>query len=115
MGGEPSARGRPRGYDEEQALEAAMLTFWEKGYRATSMDDLVARTGASRASLYKTFGDKRALFLKSLDLYATRFETRAEAVMAAEGDTRRVLETLLRASAERLSGSEACAATRPWS
>lgn len=84
-----------------------MLTFWEKGYRATSLDDLVARTGASRASLYKTFGDKRALFIRSLDLYGERFEARAAAVLAEERDMEVAARRLLTASAERLTGSEA--------
>lgn len=84
-----------------------MLTFWGKGYHATSLDDLVARTGASQASLYKTFGDKRALFIRCLDLYGRRFEERADAALAREPDARRVAEALLTASAARLSGSTA--------
>lgn len=100
-------RGRPRGFENDAALEAAMLTFWEKGYHATLLDDLVASTGASRASLYKIFGDKRALFIRCLDLYGQRFEDRAEAALAGEPDARRVAEALLTASAERLSGSSA--------
>ncbi|MGP1394502.1 MAG: TetR/AcrR family transcriptional regulator [Inquilinaceae bacterium] len=100
-------RGRPRGFDEQKALEAAMLTFWEKGYRATSMDDLVARTGASRNSLYKTFGEKRDLFLKCLTLYGERFEERVETLMAEGRDTRATLRRVLEASAERLSGTYA--------
>ncbi len=100
-------RGRPRGFESDAALEAAMLTFWEKGYNATSLDDLVARTGASRAGLYKTFGDKRAVFLKALDLYGARFEARAAAVLAEEPRAREAVRRLMIASAERLSGGEA--------
>ena len=100
-------RGRPRGFDEDTALEAAMLTFWKKGYRNTSLDDLVERTGASRASLYKTFGDKRDIFIASLDLYGSRFEKRALAVLASDEDMMTIARTLLTASAERLAGSDA--------
>ncbi len=104
---EQRGRGRPRAFDEDAALDAAMLTFWEKGYRNTSLDDLVVRTGASRASLYKTFGDKRDIFVQSLDLYGTRFEERAEAVLARNKNMLDTARILLTASAERLTGSDA--------
>lgn len=84
-----------------------MLTFWRKGYANTSLDDLVRETGASRGSLYKTFGDKRAIFIASLTLYADRFEARAAEAMAEEPDAGAVLRRLLTASAVRLSGHEA--------
>jgi len=107
MKNETTSRGRPRAYDAETALEAAMLTFWEQGYHATSIDDLVARTGASRGSLYKTFGDKKDVFVKCLELYGARFEARAETLIAAERDVCKIMERLLTASAERLTSSEA--------
>jgi TetR/AcrR family transcriptional repressor of nem operon len=56
-------------FDPEQALEAAMSLFWRKGYEATSLQDLLQATGLSKSSLYQTFGSKRALFERSLDLY----------------------------------------------
>ena len=58
-----------KSFDEEQVLDAAMRVFWEKGYDATSIADIVAVTGASRYGLYDLFGDKRALFLRVLDRY----------------------------------------------
>jgi TetR/AcrR family transcriptional repressor of nem operon len=51
------------------ALDRAMVVFWAKGYDATSIDDLVARMGIQRGSLYAGFGDKQALFLAALDHY----------------------------------------------
>jgi len=63
------ARGRPRKIDPEKALHAAMLTFWRKGYEATSMSDLVESTGMAKPGLYATFGDKQELFKKSLENY----------------------------------------------
>ncbi|MEM9054041.1 MAG: TetR/AcrR family transcriptional regulator [Pseudomonadota bacterium] len=62
--------GRPRTFDEHDALMAAMNVFWAKGYAATSMKDLTKAMGISGPSLYAAFGDKRELYLKAIDLYA---------------------------------------------
>jgi TetR/AcrR family transcriptional repressor of nem operon len=56
-------------FDPGQALASAMSLFWRKGYEATSLQDLLKATGLSKSSLYQTFGSKRALFERSLDLY----------------------------------------------
>lgn len=100
---ERRGRGRPRAFDERTALENAMLTFWQNGYAGTSLDDLVETTGASRASLYSTFGDKRAMFLKALELYGDRFEDRVRAFMDEETDVRTVVANILESSAKRLT------------
>lgn len=60
---------RPREFNEEQALHAAMELFWEKGYEATSLRDLTAKMGIQRPSLYAAFGDKQELFEASLRKY----------------------------------------------
>lgn len=60
---------RPREFDEEQVLDAALGAFWSRGYEATSITDLMDATGLTKGSLYKAFGDKRALFLRALDRY----------------------------------------------
>lgn len=69
---EPKPRGRPRAYDPEIALQRVIETFWKTGYSGTSLDDLSAATGMNRPSLYAGFGDKRALYLKSLERYWER-------------------------------------------
>lgn len=61
--------GRPREFDEGAVLDAAVLCFWQQGYEATSVRDLVAQTGITAASLYNAFGDKRGLYQKALDHY----------------------------------------------
>jgi TetR/AcrR family transcriptional regulator, transcriptional repressor for nem operon len=66
---------RPRKFDEDQVLRAATEAFWESGYAATSLDDLMKATGLSKGSLYGAFGDKQALFRRALDGYCTAAET----------------------------------------
>lgn len=60
---------RPRTFDEERALDAAMRAFWEKGYEATSTQDLCDATGLGRSSIYNTFTSKHDLFRRSLNRY----------------------------------------------
>jgi TetR/AcrR family transcriptional repressor of nem operon len=60
---------RPKEFDREEALSAAMQVFWTKGYEATSLDDLLGAMKIGRQSLYDTFGDKRALFMAALERY----------------------------------------------
>lgn len=61
--------GRPRGFDVDEALAAAMRVFWSKGYEGASMADLTDATRVSRPSLYSAFGNKEALFKKALERY----------------------------------------------
>ncbi|MFE7559467.1 TetR/AcrR family transcriptional regulator [Kitasatospora sp. NPDC057500] len=58
--------GRPRAFDEEQAVRAAAELFAVRGYEGTSVDDLVTGLGVHRGSLYKVFGSKRGLYLAAL-------------------------------------------------
>jgi TetR/AcrR family transcriptional repressor of nem operon len=57
-------------FDADEVLDKAMQVFWNRGYEATSMQDLVDRTGINRGSLYATYRDKHALFLAALRRYA---------------------------------------------
>jgi len=65
-------RGRPRSFDELEALEKAIQVFWSKGYDGVTIDDLVDAMGVGRPSLYAVFGDKRTLFLRALRAYAEK-------------------------------------------
>ncbi|MDQ0047917.1 TetR/AcrR family transcriptional repressor of nem operon [Paenibacillus polymyxa] len=60
---------RPREFDEDQALDAAMQIFWEKGFKATSLSDLTFKMGIQRPSIYAAFGDKKQLFEAALRKY----------------------------------------------
>jgi TetR/AcrR family transcriptional repressor of nem operon len=74
---------RPKAFDEVSALEGAMGLFWEKGYEATSVRDLIGRIGISSSSLYATFGDKHDVYLEALAHY--RVLELAEVRRALEG------------------------------
>ncbi|MFC3994281.1 TetR/AcrR family transcriptional regulator [Nocardiopsis sediminis] len=60
---------RPKAFDEDRALDAAMRAFWATGYEATSTQDLCAATGLRRSSIYNTFTSKRDLYEAALDRY----------------------------------------------
>jgi TetR/AcrR family transcriptional repressor of nem operon len=60
---------RPREFDEDAVLEAAMQCFWAQGYESTSVRNLIERTGLTAASLYNAYGDKRAMYRAALDRY----------------------------------------------
>ena len=60
---------RTRQFDERQALQAAMLVFWEKGYDGTSINDLEQAMGLNRTSIYNAFGNKGALFERVMTCY----------------------------------------------
>lgn len=63
--------GRPRGFDMDNALLAAVNVFWTKGYDGASMKDLTEAMGINSPSLYATFGDKHTLYLRAIDRYAS--------------------------------------------
>ncbi|WP_427893319.1 TetR/AcrR family transcriptional regulator [Kribbella sp. GL6] len=64
---------RPRTFDEDRAVDAAMRVFWTSGYEATSTQDLCAATGLGRSSIYNTFTSKRDLFDRALRRYVEDF------------------------------------------
>ena len=75
---------RPRNFDEEQVLDAAVTCFWERGYEVTSVRDLSVSMGISAPSLYNAFGDKRTLFARALDHYCATRTYRLLAKIEAE-------------------------------
>ena len=99
--------GRPRGFDRDAALEAAMFLFWRKGFAATSMNDLCDAMGVSSPSLYAAFGSKEALYLEAVEHYV---RTQGPPVWdkLAEGTSARAgIENLLIAWTESLPKSRA--------
>jgi TetR/AcrR family transcriptional repressor of nem operon len=65
--------GRPKEFNREKAVRQAMVVFWEKGYEATSTEDLLHAMGIGRQSMYDTFGDKHKLYLEALKCYQAEY------------------------------------------
>ncbi len=85
---------RPRQFDETQVIENLMKVFWEKGYEATSMQDLVAASGLLKGSLYGAFGDKRAIYMASLRHYdRTRIQAGID-MLGGDGSPRQKIARL---------------------
>lgn len=95
--------GRPREFDRGEALLKAVDVFWEKGYEATSIQDLVDRMGIHRASLYDTYGNKHELFTEAMSRYTVLERQAAFAPLAAEGPVKDVLSAFFESIVERIS------------
>jgi AcrR family transcriptional regulator len=96
--------GRPRGFDEEAALDAAMRLFWERGYEGTSMADLTKAMGLNPPSIYAAFGGKKSLFALAAKRYAEgpgQYQARA----LSEPTLREVIRALFRNTVEFLTDS----------
>lgn len=96
----PRGKGRPPTIDRVAALDAAMLTFWEKGYEGASLTDLTVAMQLSRPSLYATFGDKAALFEAGLIRYSETIGSAPIAAFEGEPDIALAVRAFLTVSAE---------------
>ena len=64
---------RPVSYNVEEVLQKATMLFWAKGYKATSLDQILQATGLNKHSLYNAFGGKEKLFLEAMQTYEQQF------------------------------------------
>ena len=101
---------RSKEFDEKRALAAAVNIFWRKGYEKTSLEALMREMGIARQSLYDTFGDKRALFLKALELYVTESVHSINVELERPGSALAAVQNALVTFAQRkdLSSAEGC-------
>ncbi|WP_165777677.1 TetR/AcrR family transcriptional regulator [Amycolatopsis antarctica] len=110
--------GRPRAFDEDEAVRAAVGLFGGRAYDGVSIDDLVTRLGVHRNSLYKTFGSKRGLYLVALRRHLADDVSPLVDALAAASDagtalrlvTSADLGLLLLAAVERAPADEEVAA-----
>ncbi|MFK3979772.1 TetR/AcrR family transcriptional regulator [Micromonospora sp. NPDC050397] len=76
---------KPRGFAEEEILDRALDYFWTNGYAGTSINTLIAHLGLHPGSLYRTFGDKHTLFLRTLEHYRDTHTRRLAPTLLAGG------------------------------
>lgn len=97
--------GRPYEFNREETLSKAMDVFWEKGYKATSIEDLVNRMGIKRGSIYNTFGDKRSLFIAAVEYYGQSVTSETIKVLSSPGsplgNIKKFFDTLVKTPADR--------------
>ena len=91
-----AVRGRPRGFDRDEALESAMRVFWERGYEAASLSGLTAAMGIKSASLYAAFGSKEELFREAVDRYRATEGTATGTALDGAGTAREGVRGMLR-------------------
>jgi AcrR family transcriptional regulator len=100
-----STRGRPRSFDRDAALRAAMKCFWKLGYEGASMAELTAAMGINSPSLYAAFGSKEELFRAAVQLYLDTEDRETRDVLEAQPTARAAIDAMLRHAA--------CSLTRP--
>ncbi|WP_185984511.1 TetR/AcrR family transcriptional regulator [Aureimonas mangrovi] len=101
------ARGRPRAFDREAALDRATRLFWEKGYEATSISDLCKTMRIGSPSLYAAFGSKEALYAETLKHYSTSWSHLVWERFMSAPTARDAAAALLLDSAAALTGEAA--------
>ncbi|ORM61345.1 TetR/AcrR family transcriptional regulator [Pantoea rodasii] len=102
--------GRPREFDPEEFLNTALECFWQKGYRATSMSDLMKASGLASASIYKLYPDKRTIYLAALQQYMDEGVSRGDArdiALSPENALRETLEFVAQLTSEP-GGEKGC-------
>jgi TetR/AcrR family transcriptional repressor of nem operon len=101
---------RPKEFDQEKALRKAIRLFSQQGFAATSTDDLMGVMDIGRQSMYDTFGDKRALFLKALKMYVAESVHSTNVELEKPGSALSAIQNALVTFAERkdLSSAEGC-------
>lgn len=100
-------------FNTADVLNKAMQVFWNKGFEAASLLDLLNATGLSKSSLYGTFGNKRELFLAAYDVYRAARVREMNATLN-EGPARRALEIFFRriiADAKAVEFASGCMST----
>ena len=96
--------GRPREFDPEETLQEILNIFWLKGYEGASLQDIEAATGLKKPSLYRTFGDKRAMYLAALAAYDATEVCAAQALLEKPGSAKTKIQRLLNGIVDGAAG-----------
>ncbi|MGV6826150.1 MAG: TetR/AcrR family transcriptional regulator [bacterium] len=99
-------RGRPRTFDKDQALDAALAVFWRSGYQGASLAELTESMGLTKPSLYAAFGNKEQLYLAALQRYREQQLIQHAKALASEPDLKKAMRKFLRSVAVMLTAEE---------
>ncbi len=89
---------RPKNFNKEEVLDKAKNLFWQKGFHATSMQDIVDHLGINRASIYDTYGGKEDLYAAALEAYRLEFAGHLDTILESDPSPRRALISFIEAS-----------------
>lgn len=95
---------RPREFDEDEVIDAALQLFWDRGYHETTVSQLTDATRLQKGSLYGAFADKHSLFLRALERYAHMKQQELSRIQAASSSPLSTLRSFLRELARDCTG-----------
>lgn len=101
------SKGRPRGFDRDQALRLALDVFWRRGYEIASVAELCAAMGINPPSLYAAFGNKAKLFLEAVNFYERTYWEGTWAALGAEADVHQSIADFFKSASHILMSPDA--------
>jgi TetR/AcrR family transcriptional regulator, copper-responsive repressor len=102
----PKSRGRPRGFNRDEALETAMRLFWSRGYEATPISALTEAMGINPPALYGAFGDKKSLFFEAVQRYEQKTGCFAREALTHEPTAEKAVRRLLLEALDSFTGAK---------
>ena len=103
-----TSKGRPKTFENNEALSKAQELFWEKGYEATSLSELINHMGISRQSLYNTFGNKHDLFIKCFETYVEDNHTQLKELFDSDKSAKKKLNELIKSVTTHAGSDKGC-------
>lgn len=100
--------GRPREYEESEALATALDVFWRQGYEATSLDDLTRAMGLSRSSFYCCFGSKHGALMAAIRRYTDDSFAELSKIAASDASPRTAVKAMIEAMSHPENGHRGC-------
>jgi len=98
------ARGRPKGFIPDEALDRAVEMFWEHGYEGVDVDRIARAVNVTKPALYRAFGDKSTLLLKAVERYAMTWGAPMIAALQAEPDIHKAVTGFCEATVNTATG-----------